>query len=82
VVWADGEYSLPVIDLTGAYRGRELSEYRLSPWDKHPSVLGHQLIFEELRDELIQRGGGPWLPLGVELSRGDGKAENASINPA
>jgi lysophospholipase L1-like esterase len=75
-------YSLPMIDLTDAYRGRKLSEYRLSPWDKHPSVLGHQLIFEELRDELIERGGGPCLPLGVELSRGDGKAENASINPA
>lgn len=75
-------HSLPMIDLTDAYRGRELSEYRLSPWDKHPSVLGHQLIFEELRDELIRRGGGPWLPLGIELSREDGKTENASINPA
>jgi lysophospholipase L1-like esterase len=72
---------LPMIDLSGAYGDRTLSEYRLSPWDKHPSVLGHRLIFEELRDALIRRGGGPGLPLGVELSRGGETAGNRSINP-
>jgi len=61
-------YSLPVIDLTNAYRGHELSEYRLSPWDKHPSVLGHQLIFEALRNALISQGGGPGYPLEINGS--------------
>ncbi len=79
-----GKYSLPMIDLSGVYRGRDISEYRLSPWDKHPSPLGHRLIFEGLRDALIHQGGGPGLPLGTEeAGRGKRKTtDSPSVSPA
>lgn len=59
-------HSLPMIDLSQAYQNHSIDEYRLSPWDKHPSVLGHRLIFEELRNELIRQGGCPGLPFEAE----------------
>ncbi len=62
-------HRLPLIDLSGSYKDVPLSEYRLSPWDKHPSVLGHHLIFEGLRDELIRAGGPPGLPISKEGAR-------------
>jgi lysophospholipase L1-like esterase len=76
-------HSIPMIDLTDAYGDRKISEYRLSPWDKHPSVLGHRLIFEKLRDALIRGEGPPELGLGTELSRGDrDNGERPTVNPA
>lgn len=77
-------YDLPTIDLTEAYGDREISEFRLSPWDKHPSILGHRLIFEALRDALIRQGGGPGLLLQtdqVESSRIETEPRRAGAAP-
>ena len=41
-------YQLECLDLSDAFGDLDVDEFRLSPWDKHPSVLGHRLIFEAL----------------------------------
>jgi hypothetical protein len=52
-------HGLDAIDLTDALDGLPLDAYRVSPWDKHPSALGHRRIFEALRDALARRRGVP-----------------------
>lgn len=54
-------YQLDCLDLSDAFADLEVDEFRLSPWDKHPSVKGHRLIFEALRDALLARGSLPGL---------------------
>ncbi len=54
---------LDLIDAAGAFAALSAEEFRVSPWDKHPSVRGHQAIFESLRDALSRRGSLPGLPL-------------------
>lgn len=55
-------HGLDCLDLEGAFAGMGLAEYRVSPWDHHPSERGHAAIFAALRDELDRRGGCPGLP--------------------
>jgi hypothetical protein len=54
-------HGLEVIDLSEAFEGMTEPEFRLSAWDKHPSVRGHAAIFEALRDALILGHRLPWL---------------------
>lgn len=54
---------VPCINLFDVFEGLEPSEFRVAPWDKHPSALGHRLIFEGLRDALVRQGGPPGLPI-------------------
>lgn len=56
-------YQLECLDLSDAFADLDVDAFRVSPWDKHPSVLGHRLIFEALRDALVARGSLPGLPL-------------------
>lgn len=37
-----------VINLEEVYRGRDIEEIRLAPWDDHPNALGHRLVAERL----------------------------------
>jgi hypothetical protein len=52
---------LPVIDLLDAFRDLSTAEFRVSPWDMHPSERGHRAIFDRFRDALEQQGGLPHL---------------------
>lgn len=54
---------LDCLDAHGAFDDLSVDQFRVSPWDKHPSVLGHQAIFEALRDALSARGTLPGLRL-------------------
>jgi hypothetical protein len=54
-------HGLDTIDLSGIYRDLELDTFRIAPWDRHPSPLGHRLIFEQLRAALLRRGRVPGL---------------------
>lgn len=54
---------LDCLDVHDAFDGLTVDQFRVSPWDKHPSVLGHQAIFEALRDALLARGTMPGLRL-------------------
>ena len=56
-----GRYDLDFVDLSGAFASLSVEEFRVAPWDKHPSDIGHRAIFEHLRDELLRRGGCPGL---------------------
>lgn len=56
-------YQLDCLDLSAAFGDLSVEEFRVSPWDKHPSVKGHRVIFESLRDALVARGSLPGLPL-------------------
>ena len=51
-----------MIDVSKALEGMELEEFRISPWDPHPTALGHQAIFEAVKQELERHGGLPGLP--------------------
>ena len=55
---------LDLLDASGAFEALSAEEFRVSAWDKHPSVRGHVAIFEALRDALSRRGS---LPGGLEL---------------
>jgi len=54
---------LDCLDVHDAFDSLTVEQFRVSPWDKHPSVLGHQAIFEALRDALLARGTMPGLRL-------------------
>lgn len=54
---------LDCLDVHDAFDNLSVDQFRVSPWDKHPSVLGHQAIFEALRDALLARGTLPGLRL-------------------
>jgi hypothetical protein len=50
---------LDCLDLSDAFDGLRVEEFRISEWDKHTSAGGHRVIFEAIRDALIDRGGLP-----------------------
>jgi hypothetical protein len=50
---------LEVLDISNAFDKMEVDEFRISEWDRHPSVRGHQAMFVALRTELLRRGGFP-----------------------
>ncbi|WP_165068866.1 SGNH/GDSL hydrolase family protein [Paludisphaera rhizosphaerae] len=54
---------LDVIDLSHAFQSLSVDEFRVSPWDKHPSVKGHRAIFEAFREAMLVRGKLPGLEL-------------------
>lgn len=54
---------LDCLDVHDAFDNLSVDQFRVSPWDKHPSVLGHQAIFEALRDAILARGAMPGLRL-------------------
>lgn len=54
---------LDVLDLGDAFVGLTPEDFRVSPWDKHPSVRGHLAIFEAFRAALRDRGALPGLSL-------------------
>jgi len=54
---------LDCLDAHDAFDPLSVDQFRVSPWDKHPSVLGHRAIFEALRDALLARGTLPGLRL-------------------
>lgn len=54
---------LDVLDLGHAFDGLEAEEFRVSPWDKHPSVRGHLAIFEAFSAAVQARGALPGLDL-------------------
>ncbi|MDR3618990.1 MAG: hypothetical protein P4L85_06530 [Paludisphaera borealis] len=56
-------YRLDCLDLSVAFGDLRVDEFRVSAWDKHPSVKGHQVIFQALRDALAARGTLPGLRL-------------------
>lgn len=58
------ENDLDVIDLGHAFQGLSVDEFRVSPWDKHPSARGHRAIFEAFREAMLARGTLPGLELG------------------
>lgn len=41
-----------VIDLYDVYNGYELDRIWIAPWDNHPNALGHQLISDQLLENL------------------------------
>lgn len=47
-------HGLAFLDLSDAFDGLSLDQYRIAPWEHHPSVLGHQRLFETLHDRLVQ----------------------------
>lgn len=54
---------LDLLDLGDAFRDLSPEEFRVSPWDKHPSVRGHRAIFEAFRAAVSRRGTLPGLSL-------------------
>jgi hypothetical protein len=44
-----------VVDVRDAYAGRDPRTLLLAAWDKHPNVLGHQLMADRLFRELVTR---------------------------
>ena len=65
---------LPCIDLSRSFAGLTPAQFRVAPWELHPSVLGHRLIFEGVRSALIRRGGPPGLPLDRRHASAPGSA--------
>jgi hypothetical protein len=54
---------LDLLDLGDAFAGMTPEEFRVSPWDKHPSVRGHLAIFDAFRAAIRDRGALPGLSL-------------------
>lgn len=54
---------LDCLDVHDAFDNLTVDQFRVSPWDKHPSVLGHRAIFEAIRAELLARRTLPGLRL-------------------
>ena len=52
-------HGLDILDLSDAFDDMEVKEFRVSAWDRHPSVQGHRALFEALRDEISERDGLP-----------------------
>ena len=42
------EAGFELVNLENVYKGRDIGTLRLAEWDDHPSVLGHQLVAEQL----------------------------------
>jgi lysophospholipase L1-like esterase len=59
---------LECIDISGAFRELTPEEFRVSPWDKHPSPTGHRVIFEAIREAILAQGGLPGLPLNAQVA--------------
>jgi GDSL-like Lipase/Acylhydrolase family len=57
-------HGLDFLDLSDAFDGLQLEQFRVAAWDRHPSALGHRALFQTLRSELLRRGTLPGMPLG------------------
>ena len=44
-----------MVDLSGVFKGVDRSSLRITPWDGHPNIMGHQLIAQHLYAALEQR---------------------------
>ncbi len=64
-----GSHGMDCLDLTNAFDSLEVDAFRIAPWDKHPSPLGHRVLFEALRDRILERGGLPNLPISGSQGR-------------
>jgi hypothetical protein len=47
------QHGLKHVDLSGTFDPLPIEEYRIAPWDQHPNERGHHLIFERLRQGLL-----------------------------
>jgi hypothetical protein len=47
---------LHLIDVSTSFSGLSVEEFRVSDIDAHPSVLGHQRIFDALSKQLLREG--------------------------
>src|SRR5208282_1395641 len=75
-------HGLDFLDLSGAFDGLELEQFRVSAWDRHPSALGHHALLQALRSELLRRGSLPGLELGSAApDPGDGNVREADLSP-
>lgn len=57
--------NLDLLDLADAFDGLKPEEFRVSPWDKHPSVRGHRALFDAFRARRAATfwfSAGPWRP--------------------
>lgn len=54
---------LDALDLGDAFADLEPEEFRVSPWDKHPSARGHRAIFDAFCAAMQARGALPGLDL-------------------
>lgn len=54
---------LDALDLGDAFADLEPDEFRVSPWDKHPSARGHRAIFDAFCAAMQARGALPGLDL-------------------
>ncbi len=66
------ENGLEFFDLSDSFRDLAPENFRAAPWEKHPSRLGHQRIFEELRKDVLRRGGLPGLDQKAAIETGSG----------
>ncbi len=74
-------HGLDFLDLSGAFDGLEPDQFRVSAWDRHPRALGHRVLFEALRSELLRRGTLPGLELGSAApDPGDGNVREADLS--
>lgn len=64
---------LEVHDLLDTFEELTPEQFRVAPWDNHPSVLGHRVIFEALRSSILGRGGTPGLTLNSISGVSDGR---------
>ncbi len=63
-------HGLELIDLSRAFDHLEVEQFQIGPWNKHPSVAGHQAIFGTLQREIERRG----LPAEVDLNLAVGRS--------
>lgn len=57
------QFGIDVLDLSNAFDHLDVEDFRISDWDKHPNALGHRVMFEALRDAILERGQIPGLSL-------------------
>ena len=46
-------HALPLIDLSGTFDKLDSAQVEIAPGDDHPNTLGHRLLFEGLRKDLL-----------------------------
>ncbi len=56
-------HGLDMLDLSAAFDDMDVKQFRVSAWDRHPSVQGHRALFEDIQTELMRRGTLPGLGL-------------------
>ena len=48
------KHDLTFINLSGIYHANTVEELQIAPWDNHPNALGHQLVGDQLYEELVR----------------------------